>query len=117
MRTTAINLTASQAETGDLDTWPAKAGHGESAEVKDGTGKDEMMKTIISVETEFGDSEFEGDTPQAADKVFKSHLRRIGLSIKKLQYYKEIEWGNVLHIFYGYMPATFRYEREKAAVL
>jgi len=75
------------------------------------------MKTKIFVETEFGDSEFVGETPETANTIFKRHLRRIGLSIKKLRYYRETQAGNELHIFYGYMPATFRYEREKAQAL
>lgn len=75
------------------------------------------MKTIISIQTEFGEAEFSGETPKAADKALKSKLRQIGLSIKKLRYYRETQIGNDLHIFYGYMPTTFRYEHLKAAAL
>jgi len=75
------------------------------------------MKTIISIQTEFGEAEFSGDSPEAADKALKAKLRQIRLSIKKLSFYRETEFGGELHIFYGYMPTTFRYEHLKAAAL
>ena len=75
------------------------------------------METQISVETEFGTAEFVGASPEAADKALKSRLRKIKLSIKKLNFYRETDWGDELHVLYGYMPMTFGYDREKARML
>jgi len=86
-------------------------------EVGDGEAKGETMKTKIFVETEFGTAEFVGVSPEAADKVLKSKLRKIHLSIKKLNFHRETGWGDELHVLYGYMPTRPGYDREKAQVL
>ena len=75
------------------------------------------METRIFVETEFGTAEFAGASPETADKALKSKLRRIKLSIKKLRFYREIGYGDELHVLYGYMPTRPGYDHEKAETL
>ena len=78
------------------------------------------MRTTVFVHTEFGTAEFTGDTAEKADKLLKSKLRKIGLSIKKLRYLREMQSvfavdAGALHILYSYEPTAFRYDAQKAA--
>lgn len=76
------------------------------------------QKTRILVHTEFGNVEFVGKDPWAADKKLKSKLRKIHLSIKKLYFVRETDGPNdELHILYTYEPTTFRYDRALALAL
>ena len=78
------------------------------------------MKTKLMVYTEFGTAEFAADSPEDAHKALKSKLRKVGLSIKKLRYLREMQSAfeaDVLDILYSYAPTTFRYEQDKAQAL
>lgn len=63
-----------------------------------------MMETTIRIETEFGEARFDGQTAKDADKAMKKALRKAGVSVNDLAYYREIEMHSSREILYGYTP-------------